>query len=151
MKSDQFQIVPKKMTEEEESDLYIALALVALKGEHRKFEFIRCWQHHKIVRLYKKALKTIIKRFKDLKALNEKLIRAGHGTISSLVLCSQFSICVKFYKKELHTINDMLSEYREYVCSGHLLDTFVLPRLRTEDELVDYRTLPGVWIFKKPY
>ena len=151
MKSDQFQIIPKKMTEEEESDFYVALALVAMKGEHRKFEFIRCWEHRKIVRLYKKGLKIVIKRFKELKALNEKLIKAGKGSFTSLVLCRQFNICVKFYKKELHTINDMLSEYREYICSGHLLDTFVLPRLRTEDELVDYRTLPGVWIFKKPY
>ena len=149
METDQFQ-----KEQIEEASILTALYLQALQGKHKQFEFLRCWEHRKIAKYYLKGLKKIVHDFKILSKTQDKLIKilkeAGKLDIINYTYAKQLHLCVKFYKEECRIVKDMLSEYREYICSGHIIDTFILPRLRTEYELVDYRTLPGVWIFKKP-
>ena len=145
MKTDQFQ-----NGVDADAVLYTMLISAALTGEHREFEFIRCWEHRKIAKYFLKGLKVVIKNLKTMAKVADKLIKAGQGNLIDHIYAKQLHLSIDYYKKECAIVRDMLSEYREYVCSGHLIDTFVLPRLRTEDELVDYRTLPGVWMFKKP-
>ena len=148
MKTDQFQKRVK------ESLTFALLFQTALTGKNMDFEFIRCWEHRKVARYYLRALRKILRDFKKVAKAQDQLVKAltkaGKLNFLNLKFADQLHECVKFYKKECAVVKDMLSEYREYVCSGHLIDTFVLPRLRTDYELVDYRTLPGVWIFKKP-
>ena len=148
MKTDQFQKRAK------ESLTFAILFQAALSSKNMDFEFIRCWEHRTVARYYLSALRKILRDFKKVSKAQDQLVKdlkkAGKLNFLNLKFADQLHECVKFYKKECAVVKDMLSEYREYVCSGHLIDTFILPRLRTEYELVDYRTLPGVWMFKKP-
>lgn len=153
MKTDQFQNLPFSKTIDEATK-FTALYIVAMEGKHKEFEFIRCWEHHKIAKLFLSGLKRIVRSFKKVSRHQDKLVKdlrkEGKADLINIAFAEQLHTCIQFYKKECAIVKDMLSEYREYVCSGHLIDTFIIPRLRTDYELVDYRTLPGVWMFKKP-
>ena len=148
MKTDQFQKMAK------ETITFALLFNTALTSKNMEFEFIRCWEHRRVAKYYLNGLKKILRDFKKVAKAQDQLVKAlkeaGKLDILNLKFADQLHECVKFYKKECAIVKDMLSEYREYVCSGHLIDTFLFPRLRTDYELVDYRTLPGVWMFKKP-
>lgn len=145
----QFQNKPKN-----DAEMFALLMANAFEGVHMKFEFLRCWEHCKVARIYLNGLRHVIKFFKSAQKVNKAIIaeneKQGKIDLEAMLMSESLKLCIDYYKKELRIAKDMLSEYREYICSGHIIDTFILPRWRPDEECVDYRTLPGVFMFKKP-
>jgi len=144
MKLDQFQNTEQFFKE---------LTANALHGEHSKFEFIRNWDMRCAVKMYKNGLKHVVRVYKNLcKSFKKQYtleIADGALDIKTLLAYKQFEACYAYYNKELIIAKDILNEHLEYMFSGHLLDTFLFNRTRTPFECIDYRTLPGIWWFKK--
>ena len=117
----------------------------ALEGKQSNFEFIRSYEMLKVARLYRTGTKKVYKVFKDLhKALLEayaKDVVTDSQKLEVLMSIKQFEICFEYYKKENAIAKDMISEYKTYVFSGHILDT-MLGGYRPDSECVDYRKLP---------
>ena len=140
METEQFEFSedPKKVFEE--------LVKKALKGKQSDFEFIRTYEMCKVARYYKISVKKVSKVFKTLyKKLMKtyaKDIMADEQKLEMLMSMKQFEICYDYYKKEYELAKDMLSEYRAYLTSGHIFDQLVLNSVRSDDDCVDYRTLP---------
>jgi hypothetical protein len=149
MELDQFQHADMN-----DREMFAMLVSVALTNKNMDFEFIRCLEHRKVVKIYIKGVKKVVKFFKNISKLADKAAKLAMQDpqidLSVIMAAKEFRHCKNYYIKELKIAKDMLSEYREYVCSGHLIDTFILPRWRPDEECVDYRTLPGVFMFKKP-
>jgi hypothetical protein len=65
-------------------------------------------------------------------------VAMGNPDLETLMALKQFKICTDFYKDETKILNDMLSEYTEYVLSGHVIDTLV-GNIRPDEDLYDHR------------
>lgn len=138
MEFDQFELNdPKQFFEE--------LVKKAFEGKQSDFEFIRNFEMIQTARLYKRGVKKVSDVFaslaKGLLRQYSEQIKLGKQDIEALLAAKQFEICRDYYKKEFETAKDMLSEYRTYMFSGHILDT-IFGRYRPDEECVDYRTLP---------
>ena len=138
MELDQFELNdPKQFFEE--------LVKKALEGKQSNFEFIRDLKMIQTARLYKRGIKKISGVFASLakgllKQYSEQ-VKLGRQDVEVLLAIKQFEICRDYYKKEFEIAKDMLSEYRTYMFSGHILDT-IFGRYRPDEECVDYRKLP---------
>lgn len=125
---------------------FIELVNHALQNKNSEFEFIRNWNMCKISRMYKRGTKRVAKVFDGLakKLVKEYAakIHKGNADIETLIAIKQFIVCRDFYLKENAIAKDMMSEYRTYVFSGHILDQFIFNIGRRDDELTDYRKLP---------
>ena len=117
----------------------------ALEGKQSNFEFIRSYEMLKVAQLYRTGTKKVFKVFKSLrKALLEayaKDVITDTQKIEMLMSIKQFEICYAYYKKEHAIAKDMISEYKTYVFSGHILNT-MFGGYRPDNECVDYRKLP---------
>lgn len=117
----------------------------AIEGKQSNFEFIRSYEMLKVARLYKKGTKKVFKVFQSLyKALLKQYSDAvldDKQTLDVLMAIKQFEICASYYKNEHAIAKDMISEFRCYVNSGHILQT-LLGGYRPDYECVDYRKLP---------
>lgn len=117
----------------------------ALANKHQPFQFIGSLQDRSIAKTCVNATKKIIKLFKNLEADSAttyaELIKNGKQSIDVLLANIQFKQCIKFYEEELFVLKDMLKEYRAYVWGGNVLKT-LFGVYRSEEEMVDYRTLP---------
>lgn len=117
----------------------------ALEGKQSNFEFIRSYEMLKVARLYRTGTKKVFKVFKSLyTALLDayaKAIITNDQKLEMLMSIKQFEICAEYYKKEHAIAKDMISEYKAYVFSGHILNT-MFGGYRPDFECVDYRKLP---------
>jgi len=125
--------------------MFTQLIEKALANENQPFQFIGSLQDRSVAKTCIKATKKIIKLFKKLEDSSAltyvELIKQGKQSVDVLLAHIQFKQCVKFYEKELFTLQDMLKEYRAYVFGGHVMKT-LLGIYREKKDMVDYRTLP---------
>lgn len=137
----------EKFTEQDE--FFEEILNKALSGKHANFEFIKCWQEYLVARSYISGCKTIINSFNSLYLKVQraylKQIETASQDFNLLITMKQFETCRDYFKDEIAIAKDMISEYRAYVFSGHLLDTFLFNAYRREEDLVDYRKLPWKW------
>lgn len=142
MKLDQFQ----KMNKPDE--FFEVLVQRALEGKQSDFEFIRNYKMLRVAKLYKKGVRKVSRLFesirKSLLKQYQATIKSGTQDIKVIMSITQFEKCRDYYKKERAIAKDMISEYRTYVFSGHILDT-LLGKIRPDNECVDFRTLPIKW------
>lgn len=61
-------------------------------------------------------------------------VEAGNPDLETLMALKQFKICTDFYDDETKILDDMLSEYTEYILSGHVIDTLV-GNIRPDEDL----------------
>lgn len=142
MKLDQFQNMNKP------DEFFEVLIQRALEGKQSDFEFIRNYRMLKVARLYKKGVRKVSRLFesirKSLLKQYQATINSGTQDIKTIMSIAQFEKCRDYYKKERAIAKDMISEYRTYVFSGHILDT-LLGKIRPDNECVDFRKLPIKW------
>lgn len=121
------------------------LVETALVNENQPFQFIGSLAEWSAAKTCVSATKKIVKLFKNLEENSAKsyveLIKNGKQNIEVLLANIQFKQCVNFYEKELATLKDMLKEYHAYVFGGNVIKT-LLGIYRSEQDMVDYRTLP---------
>lgn len=121
------------------------LVETALANESQPFQFIGSLAEWSAAKTCVSATKKIVKLFKNLEENSAisyvELIKNGKQNIEVLLANIQFKQCVKFYEKELATLKDMLKEYHAYVFGGNVIKT-LLGIYRSEQDMVDYRTLP---------
>lgn len=117
----------------------------ALEGKQSNFEFIRNLEMLHVAKLYRSSIRKVIKIFKDLvKSLTKEYadqISDDKQSLEVIMAIKQFDTCLAYYKKELRIAKDMISEYKTYVFSGHVLDA-LFGGYRPDYECVDYRKLP---------
>ena len=142
MKLDQFQNMNKP------DEFFEVLIQRALEGKQSDFEFIRNYKMLRVARLYKKGVRKVSRLFesirKSLLKQYQATINSGTQDIKVIMSIAQFEKCRDYYKKERAIAKDMISEYRTYVFSGHILDT-LLGKIRPDNECVDFRKLPIKW------
>lgn len=130
----------------EPQKFFAELVKKALEGKQSDFEFIRSYEMLKVARLYKKGTKKVHKLFNSLvKSILDayaKSILTDEQKIEALLSVKQFEACAKYYENECAIAKDMLSEYRTYVLSGHIMEQFFFCGVRPDNECVDYRKLP---------
>jgi len=118
----------------------------ALEGKQSNFEFIRDLEMLKVARLYKIGTRKVFRVFKSLhKALIKvyaKDVLTDEQKLEMIMSIKQFEICCEYYKKECAIAKDMISEYKTYVFSGHILAQLFFNGVRPDNECVDYRKLP---------
>ena len=117
----------------------------ALANDSQPFQFIGSLAEWGAAKACVRATKKVVKLFKNLEENSAKsyveLIKNGKQSTEVLLANIQFKQCVKFYEKEVATLKDMLKEYRAYVFGGNVIKT-LLGIYRSEQDMVDYRTLP---------
>lgn len=140
MELDQFEFGNKSTDE-----LFRELVTKALEGKHSKFEFIRNYQMLQVARMYRKGVKRVTKMFRNMEyellCTYKKLIKAGKDDLAMVMAIKQFATCAQYYKEEHAIAKDMISEFRCYVNSGHILQT-IFGGTRPDIECIDYRKLP---------
>ena len=121
------------------------LVETALANDSQPFQFIGSLAAWSAAKTCVRATKKVVKLFKGLEENSAKsyveLIKNGKQSTEVLLANIQFKQCVKFYEKELATLKDMLKEYNAYVFGGNVIKT-LLGIYRSEQDMVDYRTLP---------
>ena len=121
------------------------LVETALANDSQPFQFIGSLAERSAAKTCVRATKKVVKLFKGLEENSAKsyveLIKNGKQSTEVLLANIQFKQCVKFYEKELATLKDMLKEYNAYVFGGNVIKT-LLGIYRSEQDMVDYRTLP---------
>ena len=117
----------------------------ALANDSQPFQFIGSLAEWSTAKACIRATKKVVKLFKSLEENSAKsyveLIKNGKQSTEVLLANIQFKQCVKFYEKEVAILKDMLKEYRAYVFGGNVIKT-LLGIYRSEQDMVDYRTLP---------
>ena len=128
----------------EETKLYEELMVNALAGEQSKFRFIMSMEDYKVIKLAHRGLKQTVKLFKtivdNLTEAYAYSVLAGQDDLEKIIMIKQFLACYEFYKNELNTAKNMLSEYRAYIWKDLKL-TALLGAVRTEEEMFDHRKL----------
>ena len=131
------------MTEDEVITNIDALVNDALKGEHTKFEFIKntnqllfaylCRRdRRKVVDLFKKLQKDFIKEYC-------KEIKFDLQDYDLVFTIKQLELVIDFYSKEAATLTEMITEYKEYLFSGHIFSSIIMGNERADEDLIDYR------------
>lgn len=133
----------------EGEELCLQLMQYALKNENSSFTFIRCLRERINLQEYiRNSLAPAEKLFRRLYTATQKAyleqIRSGAQELQAILALKQFKYCQEYYKKEIAVAKDILDEHKEYVLSGHIIDT-LLGNIRKEEDLVDYRKLPTRW------
>lgn len=117
----------------------------AMRGEASKFEFIRDLTTFRTARAYKRGVGKIARLFgklaEGLVRQCAALVREGAQDVDALLAAKRFEICRDHYAAEAAVAKDMLSEFKAYLRSGHVIRT-LLGGYRPDEECVDYRTLP---------
>lgn len=126
-------------------EFFTELVKKALTEDNSKFEFIRNLEMLRVARFYRSSIRKVIKIFKELiKGLTKEYadqISGDKQSLEVIMAIKQFDACLAYYKKELRIAKDMISEYKTYVFSGHILNT-LFGGYRPDYECVDYRKLP---------
>lgn len=126
-------------------EFFAELVKKALTEDNSKFEFIRNLEMLRVAKLYRSSIRKVIKVFKNLvKSLTKEYadqISDDKQSLEVIMAIKQFDACLAYYKKELRIAKDMISEYKTYVFSGHILDT-LFGSYRPDCECIDYRKLP---------
>lgn len=134
---------------EEKSDkTFEMLVKQALEGKQSDFEFVRNLAGLKVLNIYIRGMRKVVKSFKTTRdammRLYMKQVEQGKQDIELTFAVMQFTRCIEYYSKELAIAKDMRKEYKTYVMSGHLLDT-LFGYTRPDSDLVDFRKLPVKW------
>jgi len=121
----------------------------AAKGEHNKFEFIRCMEHRKTVKIYVKGMRKLVKGLKQiyqslLKQYKESQLKIDlHDLLELQEIILSYKTVIEFYQTELDVAVDMLKEFRTYLWSNNnLFKIGLFHGYREDNELVDFRTIP---------
>lgn len=126
-------------------ELFNELVKKALEGKQSDFEFIRSYDMLQAARAYRAGTRKVAKIFNSLrKGLLKEYARAiitNEQKLDVVMTILQFEKCRDYYLAERDIAKDMISEYRTYVMSGHILNT-ILGGIRPDEECVDYRKLP---------
>ena len=134
--------------QEAEKELFTELVNKALKGEHTKFNFLRCWSDRTPVKQYIFGIKATLKMFSELvdKTTESYIdqIAKDEQDLGLILALKQFIQCKDYYEQELFLAEDILKEYWSYIFGGHVWDT-LLGNIRKDEDMVDYRTLPVKW------
>lgn len=134
--------------QEAEKELFTELVNKALKGEHTKFNFLRCWSDRAPVKQYILGVKVTAKMFSDLvdKTTESYIdqIAKDEQDLGLILALKQFTQCKDYYEQELFLAEDILKEYWSYILGGHVWDT-LLGNIRKDEDMVDYRILPVKW------
>ena len=134
-----------EFNEKDKDEIFKNLVEKALRGEQSPFEFIRSYNMLSVARAYRSGVKKVAKIFasleKSLLKTYQLQIADGSQNIETLAAAIQFRKCKEYYTKEFKIAKDMISEFRTYVFSGHIIQT-MLGGMRPEEECVDYRKLP---------
>lgn len=134
--------------QEAEKELFTDLVNKALKGEHTKFNFLRCWSDRTPVKQYIFGITATLKMFSDLvdKTTESYIdqIAKDEQDLGLILALKQFTQCKDYYEQELFLAEDILNEYWSYIFGGHIWDTLV-GNIRKDEDMVDYRDLPVKW------
>lgn len=111
-----------------------------------EFEYIDSWSEFLLIKRYRKALKKIIKSYKEhwYNFYNEycDLIPTYTNTDNKLTLLltvKACEACIDYYTHDIHTINNMLEEYKYYLTSGHLIEQVWQNDYRPKELFWDHR------------
>ena len=106
------------------------------------FQLIESWPEYKFYLEKQESLEAIIKVFKkSAKYLFKqycKEVSLGDSDVNKLLTYRQMTEAVAFYKNELNTTTEMISEYDTYLAHGHFFQAW-LGGERDSEDLVDYR------------
>ena len=118
----------------------------AAGNDHSSFILLRSLAERRAARQYYKATAAAAAEFRMIRRslIKEhcKALLAGSCDIETILAAKNLELAIKFYEDEAEIIHDTLREYRAYLLSGHLLSTVLLNTYRSEEDCVDYRTLP---------
>lgn len=131
----------------EEQELLVKhLVSVALQGEHRPFEFIISRPMKKQVKIGIRALKKFIAgMYLDHERMQRDLDNFVGTAKDKKKLAKSIQAMeevIVFYLEEIEILKDMIREYRCYCWQNEHWVATLFGRERTEEELVDWRTLP---------
>ena len=131
-----------------EQELFTELVNKALKGEHTKFNLLRCWSDRTQLKQYILGLKDVVKMFRNSVKKSAEVyvdqIAKDEQDLGLILALKQFTQCKDYYEQELFLAEDILKEYWYYIFGGHVLDTLI-GSIRRDEDMVDYRTLPVKW------
>ncbi len=126
-------------------EFFNELVRKALEGKQSNFEFIRSYSMLQAARAYRSGTRKVAKIFNSLRKglLKEYagMIMNNEQKLDVVMTIIQFEKCRDYYLAERDVAKDMISEYKTYVMSGHILDT-ILGGIRPEEDCVDFRKLP---------
>lgn len=141
-----------KAQKEERVDLLGLLLQKALSTPHtNKTEYIQNLEHLKAVKIYRKATKKVINWFKNIQkaavkdylaalALDEKFDENKKYT--AILGIREIELGLNYYEEENNIVNDLLDEFKAYLwIGGHTIDTYILGRNRTQEDLHDFRQI----------
>lgn len=118
----------------------------AAKNDHSSFILLRSPAEYRAARQYYKATSSAAAEFRLIRRalIKEhcKALSAGSCDTEAILAAKNLEFAVKFYEDEAEIMHDMLKEYRTYLLSGHLISTVLLNAYRSDEDCVDYRTLP---------
>lgn len=111
-------------------------------GEHTEFSWIRSLSEYEFRQRNKSAIKVVINTLEHstnalFKAYCED-VRKGSADITKLLIRNVLLRTIEFYRRELITVIDMISEYEAYLMDGNLIDSF-FGEIRPISELWDRR------------
>ena len=131
-----------------EQELFTELVNKALKDEHTKFNFLRCWSDRTQLKQYILGLKDVVKMFRNSVKKSAEVyvdqIAKDEQDLGLILALKQFTQCKDYYEQELFLAEDILKEYWYYIFGGHVCDTLI-GSIRKDEDMVDYRTLPVKW------
>lgn len=110
------------------------------------FEYIDNWSDFMLIRRYRKALKEIIKSYKEhwTNLYNEycTLIPTYDNTddkLTILLTVKACEACVDYYTHDIQTLTDMVDEYKYYLTSGHIIEQLFNNDYRPKELFWDHR------------
>ncbi len=128
------------------SEIVEALLNRVKENNHSSFSFIRSMQERAAAKEYYNAS---IKTAEHFNFLKQAILRGycedileNKTDIEALLAVRHLDEAVKFYYAEANIALDSLKEYRAYLFSGHLFDSFILNNYRSDEDCVDFRKLP---------
>lgn len=115
----------------------------AQKGEHSKFEYIRCFRHYFAVLRMQSALKKVIKTFEEGVVKGSKLyasqVLIDKQDFNLLLSITKFDFVAEYYLKEYEILEDMKNEYKAFLEDNNWFKSF-LGYYREDFQCWDYRT-----------
>lgn len=127
----------------EDKELLAEIIARAETGKHTKFEYIKSWREYKSRMLNRKATEMLIKGLdrSSETLLNRycKAVELGQGDITSLLVRETLLKTKSFYDEELTIIEDMISEYIEFLWDGGFISQFIFYEIRPISECWDRR------------
>lgn len=130
----------------EEKELGQAVLDRVQNNQYSEFSLLTSLQAFKGAKLYRGVIKKVKEGFKAeaTRCFNKYLQDAANNKADfrDLLKFRDLRHCYNFYQKEYNIIDDMIDEFRCYLRSNENFIRLRLGKVRTEEEMVDFRTLP---------